>query len=163
MKKESWRLAREFHELDKEHNKHLFRVEAEEQLSRKRKGFLGELAFTIYLQGQNISFEKDDVVGRKDRFDFFILGLTVDVKTMDYLSVKHTDQVFVNKQQCLEHSYEDVFVFAMIKRDTVCLLGWLSMKEIKELDVREDIEHPAFIVEVDSLHSMRSFLKKVRK
>jgi len=97
MKSKARQLAEEFTKLNvpgKE--KHIFKTE--DNFENKRIGFIGEIAFAKYLDEMQIEYETDDVLFRKDNFDFKIQNKTFDVKTTKLMVYKNKG-ILINETQ----------------------------------------------------------------
>lgn len=149
-------LAIKFSELNvsgKEH--HIFKTE--DNLEKKRIGYIGELTFEKYLIENNINYETDEVLYKSDKFDFKIKGKSIDIKTTYWTSYKVTDKVFLNKEQT-ERKQIDYYVFAVIHMDKLEILGYLSRFDLDYLSIRTDLPSPAYEITKENLKKVRDIL-----
>jgi hypothetical protein len=104
---------------------------------RYYKGYLGELAFHLYLIKHNIDHVwNTNTLGVSDNGDFIINGKSFDIKTT---GVSHYENFLVSTAQ-MKH-YRDYYVFAKIVDTKVLFFGLLTNSEVNKLPIHEFAEN----------------------
>lgn len=149
-------LAEEFTKLNVEgKEKHIFKTE--DNFEKKRIGFIGELAVEEYLKQSHIFYEKDDVLFKKDKFDFKIGSKTFDVKTTYWQTYKKHDTLLINQEQA-ERKKVDYYIYVVIHMDKAEIWGFISADEVLCLELNTNLPSPAYVLEKEDL----TRIKKLR-
>jgi hypothetical protein len=144
--------AEKFFELNVEGKEnHIFKTD--DNLEKKRLGYLGEIGFAEYLSKKEIKFKTDDCLYRSDEYDFNINNKIFDVKTTYFLNYSCFSYVLVNKQQ-IESSKSDYYVFALLHLGDIDLIGFISKEDIKKLPLNTKVQSLAYEVRKENLRSV---------
>lgn len=131
-------------------------------------GKLGEMAFMRFCKDEGIKIlhtpfrESYSSLSNYDDFLVEVDGTRkiVEVKTATMQDPGDSyEVVYYNKEQYDERDDRDfLVVFAAIDPvlTEVALLGWLRADIISHFFIRDDIEHPAYMIEVDRLEYMHT-------
>ena len=153
MKAKARKLAEEFEKLNIEGKEnHIFKTE--DNLEKKRIGFIGELAFEEYLKKENLNYEKDDCLFRSDKFDFKIKNKTIDVKTSLWLNYKTFGYLLTNKAQ-VDSNKTDLFVYVVIHDSFAEIWGFVETQRLLTLFLNTKLPSPAYELHKEDMNSIR--------
>ena len=151
-------LSEEFAKLNTDKENHIFKTE--DNLEKKRIGFLGELAFEEFLKQEKLNYEKDDCLFREDKYDFLIGSKKIDIKTTTWMYYNKWNKLYVNKTQA-EKDKIDVFIYVVIHLDKAEIFGFIERNDLIKLNINTIMPSPAYEIDKTDLKKIEKILSVI--